>query len=831
MTIDKDYIINDLGSNSTFYDWFIKENTEIIEKLNMLKVFNIEGVNGITAPVATNGVASIGLSGKVDDGISFNGPAYFNNFAAIPNIAVKVPQINSTVGGFTFGTPVRVYWDITTNTVKYEPARANDPDQAEVMGVISSITSTHAYVTLLGKIDGDFSQVNTRGIGLTAGWIYFLDPGVTGNITDFEPVATGYVSKPVIMGLTGDSGLVLQMRGNYLNPLSIPAGISGSNSIILACDADLRPKVDVGIFVSMYTMTNTQKNNYFSARRDINGDPLESIPVAKILNTLIPGNPQRNIYLAPSLASVSNGYYSEFLEERLIDFDGFHILGIIEEITTDGTYFYYKILTNGFTTTLPKGLKDYYNFTSGSNTNNIVYLNTYYDPSLEIDYLITAYDGDDINLQCLSDPANITSHCRVGFLYDDKFLVSIQDSPTSSKFYCDYYECNSSGILAQSTSINNGSANNILINGNFNIWQRNNIGKYNSYTNTGNIIFADMWRRRDGITGDNSTKSYYIVRRSLDEYQTDIEGNPEYYIDVKAIGLSAQGISGISGGYTLSDHFTIGHVIPGAKYFDKNTLKFKFYGKCSSSGYPVDVYLSRYSGNQLIDYINLGTISLTSTWDYYNISYYLPELENNGVAIDLENDYCEIGVDLIRSIELANINGITLGQDLYFSLASFSANVGSYPASIYPDYPEQLKYCQQFYYSTYDKDQNIGTQTMSDITTPTQNVESIFLQPNKSCNLFKWPTRMRVAPSVTFYSPYSGLSGRAYNKTASTESTQFDTINTSGTIGYNNQIRNGNNASISGTPTVHGVNVCLSNGYVLYDEVHFHIIADADFTL
>ena len=154
MTIDKDYIINDLGSNSTFYDWFIKENTEIIEKLNMLKVFNIEGINGITAPVATNGVASIGLSGKVDDGISFNGPAYFNNFAAIPNIAVKVPQINSTVGGFTFGTPVRVYWDTATNSVKYEAARANDPDQAEVMGVISSITSTHSYVTLLGKIDG-----------------------------------------------------------------------------------------------------------------------------------------------------------------------------------------------------------------------------------------------------------------------------------------------------------------------------------------------------------------------------------------------------------------------------------------------------------------------------------------------------------------------------------------------------------------------------------------------------------------------------------------------------------------------------------------------------
>ena len=85
------------------------------------------------------------------------------------------------------------------------------------MGIVSEITSTYAYVTMLGKIDGDFSAVNTRGIGLTAGWIYFVDPGITGNITDIETETIGTVSKPVIMGISGNSGLVLQMRGNYIS--------------------------------------------------------------------------------------------------------------------------------------------------------------------------------------------------------------------------------------------------------------------------------------------------------------------------------------------------------------------------------------------------------------------------------------------------------------------------------------------------------------------------------------------------------------------------------------------------------------------------------------
>jgi hypothetical protein len=832
MTIGRDTQISQLNSSSSFYDWFLKENDEIIAKLNLINTFTIEGTNGITAPIDTNGKASIGLSGKVDLGISFNGPAYFNDFAAIPNVAVKVSQINSTVSGFTFGTPVRVYWDIDTNTVKYEPAKGSDPDQAEVMGVISKITSTHSYVTLLGKIDGDFSAVNVRGIGLTAGWIYFVDPGTTGAITDVEPTATGHVSKPVIMGLTGNSGLVLQMRGNYLNPVTTSPGITGSNVLILQCDKNLGPTLDVGMFASIYNLNTTEISNHFTNRRVYVAGVLQGkfpVPVTRIIGSELFG---KSSYLVPALPTVTETGYKKLGELDLTTSHSSHVIGYIESITTDGTYHYYTINTGGYTTTKPKYFDEALAF---SNT-GCLFLNVAYDPGKPTTLEPTSTNSPDqpdyfvTNAQLfadVNDGANPNNN-HIGIVYyGNKYFVK-------NSAYGKLDLNAGAGAQLRSTTVSGTNTNkNYLVNGNFAVWQRDNVGRSSQYTSVGNIAFADLWKRHDGVTGSDATKSYYLIRRSFDEYQSEIEGNPEYYIDIKALGLSAQGISGISGGgYTLSDHYLIGHVVPGAKTFDLNTINIKFYGKSSSTSYPVDIYFNRYSGGQLLEYNNLGTVVLTSSWQPYTISAYVPALTNNGIDIDLNNDYCEIGIDFIRSIELANINGITLGQDLYFSLASFSTNVGSSVAySLYPEYNDQLNYCQQFYYTSYDLDQNTGSVNFTDSTTPTQNSHSIFIQPNKTCNLIKWPVKMRTTPTVSFYSAGTGLQNRVYNKTASTSTTILDTIQTSGTIGYGGEYRNGKDATIDGTPTTHGVNVCITNGVVNYDEVYFHIIADADFTI
>ena len=87
---------------------------------------------------------------------------------------------------------------------------------------------------------------------------------------------------------------------------------------------------------------------------------------------------------------------------------------------------------------------------------------------------------------------------------------------------------------------------------------------------------------------------------------------------------------------------------------------------------------------------------------------------------------------------------------------------------------------------------------------------------------------MRVTPTVSIYSPFSGVQNDAYNKTVG-----LDMRNTSGTIGYGSSVRESrlNAPTISATPSIHGANICALGGYVTYDELYFNIVANSDFSI
>jgi len=790
MAINRDTQISQLDSGSSFYDWFTKENNEIIAKLNAINTFTVEGGDGITAPIALTGKATISLSGTVSGGITFNGPVTFNNFSAVPNIAVRVAGITAGVGGYTFGTPVRVFFDTATSSNKFEPARGNDPDQAEVMGVVSKITSTHSYVTIMGQIDGDFTAVNKRAIGLTAGWIYFLDPGTTGAITDIEPNQTGQVSKPVIMGISGTSALVLQMRGNFLNSEGFSGGTGAFDRIIIntgGTEILTSNSIDIGSMVSLIALPGSSRTGLQNAGYEVYGGIIGSdIPTD---HGLIASMTERSI--SWSVPPLSGG----------VDIRSENTLGVVSDMFQIGGNVFLEITMFGYT----DALRD---FSVGTH-----YLNPLYDandPASQSQYT-----------KLPSEYVAFIKYATNGAIVANKARIS----PASNQFRSQ----SQTYITGDGATGGLNQGINYLVNGNFEVWQRDTTGRDSTNTSTGNMIFADMWRRHDEITGSDATKSYSIIRSEFDEYQGEIEGNPRYYIDVKALGLSAMGISGTSGGYSDYDHLMLGHVIPGAKKFDLNNLNVKFYGKVSSNTYPIDVYFTRYSGASLINYTKIGTANLSGSWQPFTFNYPIQALENNGIDIDLENDYCEVGVDLIPLMEQANISGITLGQNLTVSMASFVATIGSsVPNAMYQDYNDQLEYCHQFYYTNYDKNQMIGSITLSDESTPTQNVESLYVYPTKACTLLKWPVKMRTTPTVTLYSPFSGVQNDAYNKT-----TELDMRNTSGTSGYQDAIRTAplNTPTISTVASQYGVNVCALNGYVTYDEIYYNIVADADFSI
>lgn len=765
MPITSTYQINTLAANTTFYDWFIKENDEIIAKLNLMSVFSATGGDGIYATTNSAGLVTISIGGtaaKIDKGLTFNGDVQFNGFVSIPNISYKITGITTgSSAGYSFGSPIR--YD-TTSSTGYTLAKADNQDRAESIGIISSITDTGTYVTLLGRISGNFSGVN-GGSNLSPGCFYFLSPSVTGGITTTEPTNNGQVSKPVLLSVGATAGIVLQYRGNYINSAASGGGSTGGNRIYVTIDsslAGLTSQFTVGKVVSYNPAldeSDTDTINYFT------------------------NNGNRNLFNGWFLSRATNNFEIPF-SGREEDF----VVGIITTVTDLGSVYGFEIAVAG---------------------------NVEYNLGAPgVYYLSADYDVDIPSSSQLVTSSSLTYNGKVFAIQYDTNNIIVVNNPRKGLF--------GQGVDLRSTTATTGSSintENLLLNGDFSIWQRSAIGKNEGYTATGNLLFADMWRRHDGVTGGNATKSYKIQRQAFADIQSDVEGNPNYYLEVKALGLSGE----------TGDSLTIGHVIKDAKSFNGQSLTLSFYAKCTYSDYTIRPYYSRYNGTTQIDYFDLQSpVSLTTSWQRFDIPFVIETLPNPGAA--LENDYLEIGFDFYSLIEQANANSIPLGQNLVVSIASvclFGNQSFTFP-HIHKDLNERLHHCHQLYYSTYALDEDALDRSMLNEIDASLTCKNHIVFPINYCNFMQWPVEMRTVPNVNVYSPKSGYTGDAYNQTA-----MRDLRNCTGTIGYNAQTRVAKlgASTIQTTPTKNGVKLCVSGGAVPYDNVFYHIIADSDYPI
>jgi hypothetical protein len=87
---------------------------------------------------------------------------------------------------------------------------------------------------------------------------------------------------------------------------------------------------------------------------------------------------------------------------------------------------------------------------------------------------------------------------------------------------------------------------------------------------------------------------------------------------------------------------------------------------------------------------------------------------------------------------------------------------------------------------------------------------------------------MREEPSISIFSPKTGYTGDAYNQTA-----LRDLRNCSGTLGYNSarRVAKLDAATIDTISSKNGIRICVSGGGVPYDNIFYHIIADADYPI
>ena len=766
--------INTLSGNNSFYDWFIKENNEIISKLNQCTVSGVTNGDGVLVSLnASSGLATLSLgstSGTIQTGLTFGGTINFTGQTIIPNISYNITGITVGTSGYTFGSVVRI------TSSGYTAAKANDPDSAEIVGVLSALTTTSSTVTLAGRINGNFQTV--AGGTLSPGCVYFLSPSTGGYVTTTEPTTVGQVSKPVLLGLGETAGVVLQYRGNYLNA-SGSAGGSGSNRF----------------YITLPTTPTDPRLYGFSAGNFISYHP-----------DAVSGNPDFNSYLVETGRTAINGYflsgsylyaYSTNVPFVLLPSEDDHIIGMIESITTSGSDLIYGILSEGETDVIPYSISSY-----GSDEKGVwgITGNTY------------SVSASGIN-QIAKFPSDGNSNA-----YRPSYVVGVVTSSSPTSWYLNLKPATyTDNQLPAPASVNN--TQNYAFNGDLSIWQRS-TGRDSQYTTSGNVYFADNWiRRQTGMTDGVQ----YIERKSFPVTSTSVQGNPEYYVDLKCISDPAYPAPASTMVYSA------GHVIDNIETFNGSKITISFYAKCTQPNYTGNVYFARYANGSQVSKNTVSTISLSTSWTKHTLTYTVPSLG----AGSYDDDYIEIGLDLRPLVISARTASVATGTNLVTSIASMCVYQGeiSSPTHYFNTQEEKIKKAQKYYFTTYNSSQTAGSKTMSTYVDPALNVHTFQYLPASPFNIYKLPVTMRESPTVSIYSPTGTISQpEVYNYTATK-----DLKNTSGTKGYNNEVRMF--ASLSGTPTVSTsqddttIRINVNGGAVPYDVLTCHIVADASYPI
>jgi hypothetical protein len=762
---DNQFQIGTLSESQTFLEWFDKTNDELIAKLNLLKVFNGASGDGIDVSVGTTlgsgtaGIMLVQLSGNVTKGITFqditvNGAL---NYSFDGSEVKAVTQFSGITNGFTFGNVVRVD---DGNTLGLTLARAFNSVQAEAIGLVGSISGSAINVITHGKIQGDFTEV--AGGTLSPGCVYFLDPNNYGKITVTEPSNTGNVSKPVLVGITGDTGLVLNYRGQELGFSGGTGSSIGSLKVLIQLGSAEAANFEVGKFVS--------KNNISGANptgsRTKSSDVFYSSAADPFIST---ANQTTNVHKND-------------------------LVGVITSI--DSTNDILEVLTRGY---LQKSVLKVQS--NSSFTNTPFYLSNGQ----------TENSGDpDLNSAGVVSLDGVPTDVQLGHIIDSDTVfidpIIIQTDVFSPP------GINERNFLGGGVGVSFGiQTTDAVINGSFDIWQRH-IGTDSAYsgnTSSNSLYFADRWAFLNGIDSTSlAGGTFGIERKSFTLGQDDVLGEPTYYAR----------ITNNYSGFTATDYIHVENRLDSSEYFLNETGVISVYTKSPSAGSTVGVYYKQYfdngvgaSGDSTTTYI--GNISLSSSWTANALSFTIPGLTGSQ-TITGDDHYAAIAFD---------ITGVT-GTYIDFSQLQFE--LGTNPtAPRKKDKAKVLDQCRKFYQRSYDEEVSARTSTMAEDTIP--NLTAIDIPVNYSKDYYyNFPIKMRLEPSVTLYSPSSGVTSDGYNRLA-----QLDMRLTSGTVGPNGQVRKSrvNQPTIQvGNTADNGIRFEIVSGAVVGDQVSVHYVADAD---
>ena len=766
---DNLYPIPYITGNFTFADWASHYNTLAINKLNLMKIYDGISGDGINLTLGTTadndpvggdwdgskpddlpaGTFRVSLADSIPKGITFEEDVtisgtlnYDLSKNEFPSLKMRLYPDKGFTGtvGFTFGMPLRVSTSPESSgcsgDATYYLGRADSRDYAEVFGVVSAVTwpdegsaysnsNTYVEVTTAGKIEGDFSRANDDNTGLSAGTVYFLSTGNSGGFTPIEPTIAGHISKPVLLGLTGNTGVVLNYRGQYLQGTGTggTGGIDNNRFIVVTTEADLIRGVVVG-----YDGGNWRKCSSTGIVSDAVG-------------------------LITKRFTADSTDYIEIVTSGHVDNIPTDYLGLLY-VDADG------LLTSGAVPGVGKPFAIAWPDSGGSSTKRGVIINQ-------------NHSGTDAAGRSLPQGA------------------TMRDLGGGTSWA---YRSTTMGGATFGSAVNE----NLLINGDFDIWQRG-VGVGGAYGGHDTTYFADRWVRTNGTTAGLS--SFTIERKEFDKNQNDVYGSPKYYVATNHT---------LSGAVDSGDYVRIENRVEDVRTVKGEDVTMSFHAKCGVTGSTMGLVVTQWDGKTSpATSTEVATANLGTLWGKYEISFNVPDV----TAIPAgSKHYVAFGFDVTH-----------IGTDLDIAKVKVERGlVATVNETLNPE--EELEKCSRYYQRSYNREEMSASETMMDDRMPTLTVIDFISTPTKDY-LHRFPVRMRGIPSMTMYSPKTGITGDAYNRTA-----KVDMKKSSGTFGLGTA-----RVAPSGSDTIRaefisedGVLFSFPNGSVLWDQISTHYVADAE---
>ena len=322
---------------------------------------------------------------------------------------------------------------------------------------------------------------------------------------------------------------------------------------------------------------------------------------------------------------------------------------------------------------------------------------------------------------------------------------------------------------------------NLIINGNFDIWQRG-----INQTSYSGIGADDRWR--NVIIG--STQQ--VTRESFSPGQTEVSGNPKYYSKTVANSVLAAG-----------NLITKRQKIESVKTFAGQTVTLSFWAKADSPKNIATEFRQHFgnggSPSSPILAIGVTTHNLTTDWKKFVATSYIPNIEGKTLGTDNDDTiqmmfWFDAGANHdYRTNSLGQQSGI-------FDIAQVQLEYGDQATEFEQrSINTELKLCQYYYQKSYNMDTDPGTAT---------HLGAIFdyATRNTSNNGVgaSFKTKMRTIPSVTLFSSTTGTIGKIAN------SSNGDINATAGFIGEK------------------GWSLTSTSGGVSAQGASFHYIADAE---